>query len=159
MKQKDIKFMMQDFKDIYNNRSIELGIFAGKEKRKKAINIPSETGKRSLSKEQDKINNAVLLRILEGKYNILSKPFISKQSNQTTKELNKLLATKFIKTELKQEDKNIIENGVKSIFVGNILKGRTGRNNQQSTIKRKGFNKFGYDTGQLVKNFSARVKI
>jgi hypothetical protein len=159
MKQKDIKFMMKDFKDIYNNRSIELGIFAGKEKRKKAINIPSETGKRGISKEQDKINNAVLLRILEGKYNILSKPFISKQSNQTTKELNKLLATKFIKTELKQEDKNIIENGVKSIFVGNILKGRTGRNNQQSTIKRKGFNKFGYDTGQLVKNFSARVKI
>ena len=159
MKQKDIKFMMQDFKDIYNNRSIELGIFAGKEKRKKAINIPSETGKRGISKEQDRINNAVLLRILEGKYNILSKPFISKQSNQTTKELNKLLATKFIKTELKQEDKNIIENGVKSIFVGNILKGRTGRNNQQSTIKRKGFDKFGYDTGQLVKNFSARVKI
>lgn len=159
MKQKDIKFMMKDFKDIYNNRSIELGIFAGKEKRKKAINIPSETGKRGLSKEQDKINNAVLLRILEGKYNILSKPFISKQSNQTTKELNKLLATKFIKTELKQEDKNIIENGVKSIFVGNILKGRTGRNNQQSTIDNKGFNKFGYDTGQLVKNFSARVKI
>ena len=159
MKQKDIKFMMKDFKDIYNNRSIELGIFAGKEKRKKAINIPSETGKRGISKEQDKINNAVLLRILEGKYNILSKPFISKQSNQTSKELNKLLATKFIKTELKQEDKNIIENGIKSIFVGNILKGRTGKNNQQSTIKRKGFNKFGYDTGQLVKNFSARVKI
>lgn len=158
MTQKDIKYMMQDFKDIYNNRSIELGIFAGKEKRKKALNIPSATGKRQVSKETAFINNAVLLKILEGKYNILSKPFISKQTNQTTKELNKLLSNNFIKPELKQEDKNIIENGIKSIFVSNILKGRTGRNNSTRTIDIKGFDKFGYDTGQLVKNFTARVK-
>jgi hypothetical protein len=99
----------------------------------------------------------MVLEELELKYNILSQPFISKYTKNTTKELDKQLET-LTKQELSQNDINKMENGIKSLFVSSILNNKTGRQNSKMTIETKGFDKFGYDTGQLVKNILVEVK-
>ena len=155
---KNINQLSLDFTKLYENRNVKIGILPDSvNKRKQAKPEPSETGKRGLTRKEDSVTNSMVLEELELKYNILSQPFISKYTKNTTKELDKQLET-LTKQELSQTDINKMENGIKSLFVSSILNSKTGRQNSKETIETKGFDKFGYDTGQLVKNILVEVK-
>ena len=155
---KNINQLSIDFTKLYENRNVKIGILEDSiNKRKQAKAEPSNTGKRGVTRKEDSVTNSQVLEELELKYNILSQPFINKYTKNTTKELDKQLET-LSKQELKQQDINKIENGIKSLFVSSILNNKTGKQNTQKTIETKGFDKFGYDTGQLVKNILVEVK-
>ena len=158
MMSKNINKLSIDFTKLYESRSLKIGILPDSiNTRKQAKTEPSITGKRGITRKQAKIGNSELLEILELKYNLLSQPLINKYTKNTTKELDKQLEG-LSKQELNQQDINKIENGVKSLFVSSILNNKTGKQNSQATIETKGFDKFGYDTGQLVKNILVEVK-
>ena len=158
MMSKNINQLAIDFTKLYENRNIKIGILSDSvNKRKQAKPEPSVTGKRGLTRKEAEATNSDVLEELELKYNILSQPFISKYTKNTTKELDKQLET-LTKQELSQQDINKMENGIKSLFVSSILNSKTGRQNSKMTIEIKGFDKFGYDTGQLVKNILVEVK-
>ena len=155
---KNINQLAIDFTKLYENRNVKIGILNDSiNKRKIAKAEPSETGKRGVTKKEDTTTNSDVLEELELKYNILSQPFINKYTKNTTKELDKQLET-LAKQELSQTEINRVENGIKSLFVSSILNNKTGRQNSKETIETKGFDKFGYDTGQLVKNILVEVK-
>ena len=155
---KNINQLSLDFTKLYENRNIKIGILPDSiNKRKIAKAEPSETGKRGITRKEDSVTNSDVLEELELKYNILSQPLINKYTKNTTKELDKQLET-LTKQELSQTDINKMENGIKSLFVSSILNSKTGRQNSKNTIETKGFDKFGYDTGQLVKNILVEVK-
>jgi hypothetical protein len=155
---KNINQLAIDFTKLYENRNVKIGILKDSaNKRKIAKAEPSVTGKRSITRKEDTTTNSEVLEELELKYNILSQPFINKYTKNTTKELDKQLET-LTKQELSQPEINKMENGIKSLFVSSILNSKTGRQNSKMTIETKGFDKFGYDTGQLVKNILVDVK-
>ena len=157
MMSKNINQLAIDFTKLYENRNIKIGILSDSvNKRKIAKAEPSVTGKRGITRKEAEATNSDVLEILEMRYNLLSKPFINKYTKNTTKELDKQLET-LAKQELSQPEINRVENGIKSLFVSSILNNTTGKQNSQSTIESKGFNKFGYDTGQLVKNILVEV--
>lgn len=158
MMSKNINQLSIDFTKLYEGRNLKIGILSDSINiRKQAKTEPSITGKRGVTRKQAGISNSELLEMLELKYNLLSQPLINKYTKNTTKELDKQLEG-LSKQELKQQDINKIENGVKSLFVSSILNNKTGKQNSKKTIETKGFDKFGYDTGQLVKNILVEVK-
>jgi len=155
---KNINQLSIDFTKLYENRNVKIGILDDSvNKRKQAKSEPSVTGKRGITRKEDTVTNSMVLEELELKYNILSQPFISKYTKNTTKELDKQIES-IGKQELNQADINKMENGIKSIFVSSILNSKTGIKNSEKTIETKGFDKFGYDTGQLVKNILVDIK-
>ena len=155
---KNINQLSIDFTKLYENRNVKIGILDDSvNKRKQAKSEPSLIGKRGITRKDDTVTNSMLLEELELKYNILSQPFISKYTKNTTKELDKQIES-IGKQELNQADINKMENGIKSIFVSSILNSKTGIKNSEKTIETKGFDKFGYDTGQLVKNILVDIK-
>lgn len=155
---KNINQLSIDFTKLYENRNVKIGILNDSiNKRKQAKQEPSNTGKRGITRKEADSTNSDVLEELELKYNILSQPFINKYTKNTTKELDKQLET-LGKQELSQQDINKMENGIKSLFVSSILNGKTGKQNSQKTIETKGFDKFGYDTGQLTKNILVEIK-
>jgi hypothetical protein len=155
---KNINQLAIDFTKLYENRNVKIGILSDSvNKRKQAKPEPSTTNKRGVTRKEDSATNSMVLEELEMKYNILSQPFINKYTKNTTKELDKQLE-ELTKQELKQNDINKMENGIKSLFVSSILNGKTGRQNSKMTVETKGFDKFGYDTGQLTKNILVEVK-
>jgi len=155
---KNINQLSIDFTKLYKNRNVKIGILPDSEnKRKQAKSEPSLIGKRGITRKEDDTTNSQILEAMELRYNILSQPFISKYTKNTTKELDKQLGT-LTKQELNQSDITKMENGIKSIFVSSILNSKTGIKNSEKTIETKGFDKFGYDTGQLVKNILVDIK-
>jgi hypothetical protein len=118
---------------------------------------PSKTGKRGTTNKVSEMGNANVLEIMEMRYNILSNPFVNKYTKNTKKEIDKYVSV-LAKNELTGEDVRKMENGLKSLFVSSILNSSTGKNNSPETVKQKGFDKFGFDTGQLVKNIMVEVK-
>jgi hypothetical protein len=155
---KPIKELSYDLSAIFKNRNIKIGILSSTENiRKEAKAEPSKTGKRSVTNKTSEMGNADVLEIMEMRYNILSNPFVNKYTKNTKKEIDKYVSV-LCKNELTGEDIRKMENGLKSLFVSSILNSSTGKNNSPETIKKKGFDKFGYDTGQLVKNILVEVK-
>jgi hypothetical protein len=158
MSSKPIKELSYDLSAIFKNRNIKIGILSPTENmRKEAKNEPSKTGKRGTTNKVSEMGNANVLEIMEMRYNILSNPFVNKYTKNTKKEIDKYVSV-LAKNELTGEDVRKMENGLKSLFVSSILNSSTGKNNSPETVKKKGFDKFGYDTGQLVKNILVEVK-
>jgi len=155
---KPIKELSDDLSAIFKNRKIKIGILSSTENlRKEAKPEPSKTNKRSTTNKVSELGNADVLEIMEMRYNILSNPFVNKYTKNTKKEIDKYVSV-LAKNELTGEDVRKMENGLKSLFVSSILNSSTGKNNSPETVKKKGFDKFGYDTGQLVKNIMVEVK-
>jgi hypothetical protein len=155
---KPIKELSYDLSAIFKNRNIKIGILSPTEDmRKEAKNEPSKTGKRGTTNKVSEIGNAGVLEIMEMRYNILSNPFVNKYTKNTNKEIDKYVNI-LTQNEISQADINKLENGLKSLFVSSILNNKTGRRNSPETIATKGFDKFGYDTGQLTKNIMVEVK-
>jgi hypothetical protein len=155
---KPIKELSDDLSAIFKNRNIKIGILSSTENmRKEAKPEPSKTNKRSTTNKVSELGNADVLEIMEMRYNILSNPFVNKYTKNTKKEIDKYVSI-LSKNELTGEDVRKMENGLKSLFVSSILNSSTGKNNSPETVKQKGFDKFGFDTGQLVKNIMVEVK-
>jgi hypothetical protein len=155
---KPIKELSDDLSAIFKNRNIKIGILSSTENmRKEAKAEPSKTSKRGTTNKVSELGNAEVLEIMEMRYNILSNPFVNKYTKNTKKEIDKYVSI-LSKNELTGEDVRKMENGLKSLFVSSILNSSTGKNNSPETVKQKGFDKFGYDTGQLVKNILVEVK-
>ena len=155
---KPIKELSDDLSAIFKNRNIKIGILTPTENmRKEAKAEPSKTNKRSPTNKVSELGNADVLEIMEMRYNILSNPFVNKYTKNTKKEIDKYVSV-LAKNELTGEDVRKMENGLKSLFVSSILNNKTGRRNSPETIATKGFDKFGYDTGQLTKNIMVEVK-
>ena len=155
---KPIKELSDDLSAIFKNRNIKIGILSSTENmRKEAKPEPSKTNKRSTTNKVSELGNADVLEIMEMRYNILSNPFVNKYTKNTKKEIDKYVSI-LSKNELTGEEVRKMENGLKSLFVSSILNSSTGKNNSPETVKQKGFDKFGFDTGQLVKNIMVEVK-
>jgi hypothetical protein len=155
---KPIKELSDDLSAIFKNRNIKIGILSSTENlRKEAKAEPSKTSKRGTTNKVSELGNAEVLEIMEMRYNILSNPFVNKYTKNTKKEIDKYVSV-LAKNELSGEDVRKMENGLKSLFVSSILNSSTGKNNSPETVKQKGFDKFGFDTGQLTKNIMVEVK-
>jgi hypothetical protein len=155
---KPINQLSFDISKMLANRNIKIGILKdSKNSRNTPKAEPSQTGKRGTTRQVDTVTNAEVLEQMEMRYNILSNPFVNKYTKNTNKEIDKYVNI-LTQNELSQADINKLENGLKSLFVSSILNNKTGRRNSPETIANKGFDKFGYDTGQLVKNIMVEVK-
>ena len=155
---KPINQLSFDISKMLANRNIKIGILKdSKNSRNIPKSEPSQTGKRGTTRQVDTITNSEVLEQMEMRYNILSNPFVNKYTKNTNKEIDKYVNI-LTQNELSQADINKLENGLKSLFVSSILNSKTGRRNSPETIAVKGFDKFGFDTGQLVKNIMVEVK-
>ena len=155
---KPIKELSYDLSAIFKNRNIKIGVLSPTENLRKEAKVePSKTGKRGITNKVSEMGNAEVLEIMELRYNILSNPFVNKYTKNTKKEIDKYVNI-LTQNELSQADINKLENGLKSLFVSSILNSKTGRRNSPETIATKGFDKFGFDTGQLTKNIMVEVK-
>jgi hypothetical protein len=155
---KPINQLSFDISKMLANRNIKIGILKdSKNSRNTPKAEPSQTGKRGTTRQVDTVTNAEVLEQMEMRYNILSNPFVNKYTKNTNKEIDKYVNI-LTQNELSQADITKLENGLKSLFVSSILNNKTGRRNSPETIATKGFDKFGYDTGQLTKNIMVEVK-
>lgn len=148
---------MKDFnklvKDINKNiGEIEIGVIKSKTRMLASKGTKSFAGgvARKLGKTNREITNASLLEKLENRYGLITKSF------NNTKEVKDFLNNILLGTLTTKNNSNNIINSFKALIVKPILKGKYG-NNKPSTIKRKGFNRFGIDTGQLIKNLQCRI--
>jgi hypothetical protein len=87
-----------------------------------------------------------------GKFNYLTTPFKNRSSDIVN------FAKEFFKFAFGKSEKQRALNYLQAIVRNPILRGDYGPN-KRSTIRTKGFNRFGIDTGQLFQNIKARVKI
>jgi hypothetical protein len=155
---KPINQLSFDISKMLANRNIKIGILKdSKNSRNTPKAEPSQTGKRGTTRQVDTVTNAEVLEQMEMRYNILSNPFVNKYTKNTNKEIDKYVNI-LTQNELSQADINKLENGLKSLFVSSVLNNKTGRRNSPETVTTKGFDKFGFDTGQLVKNIMVEVK-
>ena len=148
---------MKDFnnliKDINKNiGEIEIGVIKNKPRKFPKRGLKSFAGgvARRTGKNNREITNSSLLEKLENKYGLLTKSF------NNTQEVKKFLNDILLGTLTTKNNSNNIVNSFKSLFIKPILRSKYG-NNKPSVIKNKGFNRFGIDTGQLVKNLQCKI--
>jgi hypothetical protein len=148
---------MKDFnnlvKDINKNiGEIEIGVIKSKTRMLPSKGTKSFAGgvARKLGKTNKEITNASLLENLENRYGLITKSF------NNTKEVKDFLNNILLGTLTTKNNSNNIVNSFKALIVKPILKGKYG-SNKPITIKRKGFNRFGIDTGQLIKNLQCKI--
>jgi hypothetical protein len=141
--------------------SFEVGILAdaNKKKRKKGATknyaglTISGTGSDAKTKGGGKISLVYIAQVLE-KYHFkwLTKPFTLANNKEIIAVVKEIAEQTFGK---KSPDNRRLENAVQAVVRNPILRGDYG-NNASSTVKQKGFNKLGIDTGQFFKAIRAK---
>lgn len=156
---KDIAKKMTKQIGLYN---FEVGILqdAPKKLRKKGVTKSfaglkvSASGTLAKNKSGKKISLVYVAKILE-KYHFkwLSRPFKVKGLNEDVKRVvDEIAAQVFGK---KSKNNKRLENAVQAVIRNPILRGDYGKN-MEATIKAKGFDKLGIDTGQFFKAIKAK---
>ncbi len=100
-----------------------------------------------------KVTLAFVAAVLE-KYHFkwLKKPFTMAKNKDVRKVVDEIAAQTFKK---RSKDNKRLENAIQAVIRNPILRGDYGKN-LAATIKAKGFDKLGIDTGQFFKNIKAK---
>jgi hypothetical protein len=113
----------------------------------------SATGGQAKGKSGEKISLVYIAKVLE-KYHFkwLRMPFTYSKNKDVMKVVQEIALQVFGK---KSTDNKRLENAVQAVIRNPILRSDYG-NNKKSTIKAKGFDKLGIDTGQFFKAIKAK---